>query len=115
MSSYEIEARSATGPVIEAYKKRGFDVVVAALSWHGAQGLAKSLGLSSQPRDLMVVSTLARKVHEAQRDHKPGFSHSSLVVLPATDAGHLDSADWNLVRHAAEMANDEVVFLYAQP
>lgn len=113
MSSYEIAARSAPNSVIDSYRKRGFDVITAALSWGSAQSLAKSLGQPSQPRDVMVVSTLARRVFEAQRTSQPGFARPSLVVLPSCEDGLIEGPDWNLVKMAAETASDEVVFLYA--
>lgn len=39
--------------------------------------------MATDSQHLMVVSTLARKLHEAQRAKRPAFAQPTLVVMPA--------------------------------
>lgn len=113
MSSYAIQAVSSPRAIIEAHQRRGFEVLMVAISWDGAKALAKSLGMATDSRHLMVVSTMARRLHEVRRAHLSAFSQPTLVVLPAADVLGLDSRDWDHVRQEAEAAANDVVFLHA--
>lgn len=114
MSTYAIQAVSSPQTVIAAHEKRGFDVVTVAAGWDTAQALAKSLGVARDTRHLMVASTLARRLHEARRAHRPAFERPTLVVMPAQDEARLGSVDWQRVQQAAAEAETDVVFLHAQ-
>lgn len=112
MSSYAIQAVSSPKTIIEAHQKKGFEVITVSVNWAGATALAKSLGMATDSQHLMVVSTLARKLHEARRAQRQLFAQPTLVVMPAEDTGALESVDWLRVCREAETSGHDVIFLH---
>lgn len=112
MAAYSFSALSDIRTIAQAHERRGFHVLVVGMAWQGVQGLAKTLGMASAKDRTMVVTSLARQIHEKAKKGGSVFAQPTLVVVG--DDGHLGEAAvaWGQIQQAANASGSEVVFAH---
>ena len=81
MSSYEFEAISNIETIAQAHAKRGFRVVLVGEAWTSVQALAKRMGVTPNKADTLVVTSLARQIHERQKTGADLFDQNTFLVV----------------------------------
>ena len=112
MSSYEFQAISDIESIAAAHAKRGYRVLLVGEAWTCVQALAKKMGVPPNKADTLVVTSLARQIHECRKKGGELFDQNTLVVVSEPVGEHGADTAWARVREAALVSSNEVVFAH---
>lgn len=112
MTTYAFRPISNFTQIIKSHQSRGFRVLVSAVHWDQVQALAKQVGKATNKDETLVLSSLARKLHEHEKSGKSFFGQPTLIVLDDSESPDLEHTAWQRIQAAAEQADNEVVFAY---
>lgn len=111
MALLEFSAVSSIDQIIAAQQAQGADVLVLADDWPTAQQVAKRVGVRDT-RQVLVPATLARRIHEAHKQRKPGFERPALLVMPPVSAAMPASASWLQIQAEAQACGMNVLAVH---
>lgn len=112
MTTYAFRPVANFQQIIKSHEARGFRVLVSGVHWDAVVALAKSMGKVPSKDDTLVLSSLARKLHEHQKSGQSFFGQPTLVVLDDSESPDQQATAWQHIQQAAEQAESEVVFAY---
>lgn len=111
MTAIAIRPVSSLDELIQVYTTRGYQVLVVSEAWSDTQALARRLAQPISRAGTLVVSSLARRVHEASKGGSSLFAVPTLVLV---DDAHFDfsATAWTRIQDAARISDQDVVFVH---
>lgn len=111
MSAIAIRPVSSLEELISVYTARGYQLLIVSDAWNDVRALATRLAQPTNTSTTLVVSSLARRVHESRKRGIEQFAGPTLVIV---DEAHLDpgSVAWNQIQQAARESAHDIVFVH---
>ena len=112
MTTYAFRPVANFTQILKCHEARGFRVLVSGVHWDQVQALAKQVGKATTKDETLVLSSLARKLHEHEKRGTSFFGQPTLIVLDDSESPDLEATAWQRIQAAAEQSENEVVFAY---
>lgn len=111
MSAIAIRPVSSLEQLLSVYKSRGYQLLIVSDAWNDVRSLAARLAQPTNMTTTLVVSSLARRVHESRKQGVEQFAGPTLVVV---DEAHLNPASvaWEQIQQAARASVHDIVFVH---
>jgi len=113
MSTYAFRSVTGFSQILKSHEARGFRVLVSGVHWEPVKALAKKVGLQTNKSDTLVLSSLARRLHEGDKAGQPFFGQPTLIVLDDSESPELESTAWQRIQAAAADSDSQGIFAYA--
>lgn len=113
MSTYAFRPVSDLKGILAAHRQRGFRVLVLGAQWARVRQFSQTVGETTEKDHTMVATSLARRIHEADKRGAPLFGQPTLiVVVDPTESLAADGVAWAQIQAAAERSDSDVVFAH---
>ncbi len=113
MTTYAFRPVANFDQIIKSHEARGFRVVVSGVHWEPVKILAKQVGKVPNKADTLVLSSLARQIHESEKAGKPLFEQPTLILIDDSESPEREATAWQRIQNAAAESSSEVIFAYA--
>lgn len=111
MSTIAIRPVSSFTDVVLAHVARGYEVLVVSDLWPTVQSLTRRLGRKTDQKTTLMMASLARRIHQAQKSGEVAFGGSTIIVLDERTAQHKSVASEQVYQAALDSTHD-IVFLH---